>query len=615
MSWKGECETMLERLMRNRNAIPFLEPVDHVAMQLPDYLDIIQNPMDLATVNSNLRKNFYSQPSALLTDVLRTFHNAIEYNAACEPAHKMAVAMKASFISLCKGSQELGKTLQHLDLKYRDNYTVGSRRGGVCERQLYGIERGGLNDSGRGRHGGESENKIGGGDEHMDGPEEKADVASRLSVLSQMGSQNRLDGSREPSSLFQMAGTEGVITNQYVGQSVSARRRAMPHAEWSGSLAGVVTNHQAGNCGIACGRREAASNHRAKDNISTCRHIDIIEGESDLLLTERAAVDSNHRAKDNISTCRHIDVIEGESDLLLTERAPVDSWTEMFERLKAFNDKNGHPHALISDAFVGQWVKEQRELFKAKILSAERESKLRDIGFVFDRMAAARRRKDVEETRNVAGVVTSEACFHCDRDSNAALPVLPGCSYSPMGAPAVGKRKRRPTLLAWGPEAMHRNNIHGDSPCCLTPRGVGCGLSGCQNTILREEQTELRHLLGVGFGVFAREDLAQGQWVGEYTGKMTVTRGQPELLKNKGNPTQKQLQYTLSGYVQNNTVTIMADGLTGNKRVTCHYINHACGLFANCQICWSVLIFQNKFSDFAPLLSCSMTSSMVKGCG
>jgi len=545
MSWKGECETMLGRLMRNANAIPFLEPVDHVAMQLPDYLDIIQKPMDLGTVKSNLRKNFYSQPSALLTDVLRTFHNAIEYNPACEPAHKMAVAMKVYFISLCEGAKELSKTLQHLDLKYRDNGVVGSRRGGVCVRQLYGIERGGLNDSGRGRHGGESEHKIGGGDEQMDGPEEKA--ASRLSVL-----------------------------------SVSARLHAMPRAEWSGSLAGVVTNHQAGNCGIAGGRREAASNHRAKDNISACRHIH---------------------------------VIEGETDLLLTERAPVDSWKEMFERLKAFNDKNGHPHVTISDAFVGQWVKEQRELFKAKTLSAERESKLRAIGFVFDRMAAARLRKDVEETRNVAGAVTSEAGGHCDRDSNAADATGDGCSYIPMSAPAVGKRKRRPTLLAWGPEAMHRNNIHGDSPCCLTPRGVGCGLSGCQNTILREEQTELRHLLGVGFGVFAREDLAQGQWVGEYTGKMTVTRGQPELLKNKGNPTQKQLQYTLSGYVQNNTVTIMADKLASNKRVTCHYINHACGLFANCQICWSVLIFQIKFSDFAPLLSCSMTSSMVKGCG
>jgi hypothetical protein len=141
---------MLGRLMRHANAIPFLEPVDHVAMQLPDYLDVIQNPMDLGTVMSKLRENFYSQPPALLSDILRTFHNAIEYNPACEPAHKMAVAMKAYFISLCNGAQELRKTLQLLDLEYRDSDSVGSRGGGL-EMQSYGTERGGLNDSGRAR--------------------------------------------------------------------------------------------------------------------------------------------------------------------------------------------------------------------------------------------------------------------------------------------------------------------------------------------------------------------------------------------------------------------------------------------------------------------------------
>ena len=143
---------MLGRLMRHANAIPFLEPVDHVAMQLPDYLDIIQNPIDLGTAMSKLRQNLYSQPSALLSDILRTFHNAIEYNPACEPAHKMAVTMKAYFISLCNGAQELRKILQHLDLEYRDNDSVGSTGGGL-EMQSYGTERGGLNDAGRARCG------------------------------------------------------------------------------------------------------------------------------------------------------------------------------------------------------------------------------------------------------------------------------------------------------------------------------------------------------------------------------------------------------------------------------------------------------------------------------
>ena len=34
-SWEADCEKMLRRLMRHADSIPFLEPVDHVAMQLP----------------------------------------------------------------------------------------------------------------------------------------------------------------------------------------------------------------------------------------------------------------------------------------------------------------------------------------------------------------------------------------------------------------------------------------------------------------------------------------------------------------------------------------------------------------------------------------------------
>jgi hypothetical protein len=34
-SWEADCEKMLRRLMRHADVIPFLEPVDHVAMQLP----------------------------------------------------------------------------------------------------------------------------------------------------------------------------------------------------------------------------------------------------------------------------------------------------------------------------------------------------------------------------------------------------------------------------------------------------------------------------------------------------------------------------------------------------------------------------------------------------
>ena len=58
--------------------------------------------------------------------------------------------------------------------------------------------------------------------------------------------------------------------------------------------------------------------------------------------------------------------------------------------------------------------------------------------------------------------------------------------------------------------------------------------------------------------------------VGEYTGKMTITRAQPACVKDM------TLQYTLSGFVAASTVTVSADCRPRSKLELCHYINHAC---------------------------------------
>jgi len=79
---------------------------------------------------------------------------------------------------------------------------------------------------------------------------------------------------------------------------------------------------------------------------------------------------------------------------------PSDEWDETWERhlqlLEAFKAVEGHPHAHNSDVGVGPWVKEQRQLFKDGKLSPAQEQRLRNIGFVFDRMAAAQTRTALE---------------------------------------------------------------------------------------------------------------------------------------------------------------------------------------------------------------------------
>ena len=118
--WRSECNKLLGRLMRQEAAIPFLEPVDPVAMNIPDYLTIIKRPMDLGSVRAKLQQNRYAEPAQVLKDIVLCFDNAIEYNPATEPAHKLALAMHISFASLCNGSQLLRPVLRCLDLSRHD---------------------------------------------------------------------------------------------------------------------------------------------------------------------------------------------------------------------------------------------------------------------------------------------------------------------------------------------------------------------------------------------------------------------------------------------------------------------------------------------------------------
>lgn len=46
---------LVRNLKRNKNAAPFLKPVDHIALHIPDYYKIITYPMDLGTVESRLQ--------------------------------------------------------------------------------------------------------------------------------------------------------------------------------------------------------------------------------------------------------------------------------------------------------------------------------------------------------------------------------------------------------------------------------------------------------------------------------------------------------------------------------------------------------------------------------
>lgn len=67
----------LEKLYRqDPHSLPFRQPVDPQLLQIPDYFDIVKNPMDLSTIKRKLDTGQYQDPWQYVDDVWLMFDNA-----------------------------------------------------------------------------------------------------------------------------------------------------------------------------------------------------------------------------------------------------------------------------------------------------------------------------------------------------------------------------------------------------------------------------------------------------------------------------------------------------------------------------------------------------------
>jgi Histone acetylation protein/Bromodomain len=91
---------LVSRLMsnqtHNRKGI-FNEPVDPVALGLPDYTSIVKRPMDLGTVKRRLYAVAYPSRQEAADDIRRVFTNAMLYNPPMNIIHKCAAELLAYF--------------------------------------------------------------------------------------------------------------------------------------------------------------------------------------------------------------------------------------------------------------------------------------------------------------------------------------------------------------------------------------------------------------------------------------------------------------------------------------------------------------------------------------
>lgn len=89
--------SLLNSLIKHPCGWAFREPVDPVALNIPDYFSIISHPMDLGTIKSKLEKNQYFGTEEFAADVRLTFSNAMLYNPPTNYVHKMAESLNKIF--------------------------------------------------------------------------------------------------------------------------------------------------------------------------------------------------------------------------------------------------------------------------------------------------------------------------------------------------------------------------------------------------------------------------------------------------------------------------------------------------------------------------------------
>jgi hypothetical protein len=93
------CRNILGKLMDNKSALLFREPVDPELYGIPDYFDVIRNPMDLGTVKKKLTNRQFANINEFAADVRLTFSNAMTYNPPGSYVHTEAEKLNGIFES------------------------------------------------------------------------------------------------------------------------------------------------------------------------------------------------------------------------------------------------------------------------------------------------------------------------------------------------------------------------------------------------------------------------------------------------------------------------------------------------------------------------------------
>jgi Bromodomain len=94
---KDVCTRVLEAIRTHDCAGPFLQPINPAELEIPNYFEIIKNPMDLGTVQKRLKAGYYRTNEEFATDTRLIFENCITFNGVGPGVSRMAKQLMLKF--------------------------------------------------------------------------------------------------------------------------------------------------------------------------------------------------------------------------------------------------------------------------------------------------------------------------------------------------------------------------------------------------------------------------------------------------------------------------------------------------------------------------------------
>ncbi|CAG2109239.1 unnamed protein product, partial [Medioppia subpectinata] len=91
-------KVVIKGLWKHTFSWPFTAPVDSVKLKLPDYHNIIRQPMDLGTIKKRLENCYYYNASEAIEDFKTMFTNCYVYNKPGEDVVLMAQTLEKMFL-------------------------------------------------------------------------------------------------------------------------------------------------------------------------------------------------------------------------------------------------------------------------------------------------------------------------------------------------------------------------------------------------------------------------------------------------------------------------------------------------------------------------------------